>query len=37
MTYSRAYENANIENTKDFINQLIKRYPFAIRSIRTDQ
>lgn len=37
MTYSRAYENANIENTKDFINQLIKRYPFAIISIRTDQ
>ena len=37
MTYSRAYENANIENTKDFINQLIKRYPFTIMSIRTDQ
>jgi len=37
IAYSRAYENANIENTKDFINQLIKRYPFAIMSIRSDQ
>jgi len=37
MTYSKAYENANIESTKDFINQLIKRYPFVIISIRTDQ
>lgn len=37
MTYSRAYENANIENTKLFIHELIRRYPFAILSIRTDQ
>ncbi len=37
MTYSRAYESANIESTKSFINELIKRYPFAIMSIRTDQ
>lgn len=37
MTYSKAYSNANIENTKDFINELLKRYPFAIMSIRTDQ
>ena len=35
--YSKAYENANIENTKDFINELIKRMPFWIMSIRTDQ
>lgn len=37
ITYSKAYENANIENTKLFINELIRRYPFAIISIRTDQ
>lgn len=37
MTYSRVYESANIENTKDFINELVRRYPFAIISIRTDQ
>lgn len=37
MVYSKAYSNANIENTKDFINELIKRYPFSIMSIRTDQ
>jgi len=37
MTYSRAYENANIENTRLFIHELIRRYPFAILSIRTDQ
>ena len=37
MVYSKAYSNANIENTKDFINELLKRYPFAIMSIRTDQ
>jgi len=35
--YSKAYENANIINTKDFINELIKKFPFAIISIRTDQ
>jgi len=37
MVYSKAYEHANIESTKDFINELIRRYPFAIISIRTDQ
>ena len=37
MTYSRAYESANIESTKSFINELIRRYPFAIIGIRTDQ
>lgn len=37
MVYSRAYENANIENTKDFVDRLIKRYPFGIMRIRTDQ
>jgi len=37
MAYSKAYEHANIESTKDFINEIIKRYPFAIISIRTDQ
>jgi len=37
IAYSKAYENANIENTKSFINELIKRYPFSIVSIRTDQ
>lgn len=35
--YSKAYEHANIINTKDFINELIRRFPFAIISIRTDQ
>lgn len=34
---SKAYETANIESTKDFINELIIRYPFSIVSIRTDQ
>jgi hypothetical protein len=37
MTYSKAYESANIENTKKFIDELLQRYPFGIRSIRTDQ
>jgi len=37
MAYSKAYENANTENTKDFVKELIKRMPFQIRSIRTDQ
>lgn len=37
MVYSKAYEHANIINTKDFINELIRRFPFAIISIRTDQ
>lgn len=37
IAYSKAYEHANIENTKDFISELIRRFPFAIRSIRTDQ
>ena len=35
--YSRAYDTANIENTKHFIKELIKRMPFWIMSIRTDQ
>ncbi len=35
--YSKAYEHANIVNTKDFMNELIRRFPFAIISIRTDQ
>lgn len=35
--YSRAYYNANIENTKHFIKELIKRMPFWIMRIRTDQ
>lgn len=37
IAYSKAYENANTENTKDFIKELIRRMPFQIRSIRTDQ
>jgi len=37
IAYSKAYLSANIESTKDFINELIKRYPFSIVSIRTDQ
>ncbi len=37
MAYSKAYESANIENTKKFIDELLQRYPFGIRSIRTDQ
>lgn len=37
ITYSKAYENANIESTKNFINELIRKYPFSIVSIRTDQ
>ena len=35
--YSKAYEHANVLNTKDFINELTRRFPFAIISIRTDQ
>jgi putative transposase len=35
--YSKAYESANIVNTKDFIDELIRRFPFAIIGIRTDQ
>ena len=35
--YSKAYEHANIVNTQDFVNELIRRFPFAIISIRTDQ
>ena len=37
IVYSKAYENANIVNTKDFIDELIRRFPFAIIGIRTDQ
>jgi len=37
IVYSKAYENANTENTKDFIKELIRRFPFAIMSVRTDQ
>ncbi len=37
MVFSKVYENANLENTKDFINELIHRMPFSIKAIRTDQ
>jgi hypothetical protein len=37
IAYSKAYESANIESTKNFINELIRKYPFSIVSIRTDQ
>ena len=37
IAYSKAYESANIENTKNFINELIRRFPFSIVRIRTDQ
>ena len=37
IAYSKVYEHANTENTKDFVKELIRRMPFHIRSIRTDQ
>jgi hypothetical protein len=37
MTYSKAYEHANLESTKDFMDELIKRYPYDMERIRTDQ
>lgn len=37
MTYSKAYEHANLESTKDFMEELIRRYPYDIQRIRTDQ
>lgn len=37
MTYSKAYEHANIENSKDFVEELIRRFPYDIQRIRTDQ
>lgn len=37
LAYSKAYESACVENTKDFIKEIIKRFQFNILSIRTDQ
>ncbi|HRX63727.1 MAG TPA: helix-turn-helix domain-containing protein [Candidatus Absconditabacterales bacterium] len=35
--FSKAYESSCIDSTKDFINELIRRMPFSIKSIRTGQ
>jgi len=35
--YSKTYRNRNIENTKDFIEELLKRCRFKVKAIRTDQ
>ena len=32
-----SYSKANAENTEDFVKQVIKRAPFTIKKIRTDQ
>jgi len=32
-----SYSNANADNTVDFMNKVIKRIPFAIQKVRTDQ
>jgi transposase InsO family protein len=37
MTYSKAYGNANLENSKDFMDEIVRRYPFDIKRVRTDQ
>lgn len=37
IVYSKAYESACLESTIDFINELIRRMPFSIKTIRTDQ
>lgn len=37
IVFSKAYESACVENTKSFINELISKMPFSIKSIRTDQ
>jgi transposase InsO family protein len=37
MTYSKAYEHANLESTKDFMEEIIRRYPCDIQRVRTDQ
>jgi transposase-like protein len=37
IVFSKVYENANLENTKKFIKELISRMPFSIKAIRTDQ
>lgn len=35
--FSKAYESACIESTMDFINEIVRRMPFSISAIRTDQ
>lgn len=37
IVFSKVYESACIESTKDFINELIRRIPFSIKALRTDQ
>jgi len=37
IVFSKAYENACIESTRNFIDELIRRMPFTIKAIRTDQ
>jgi len=37
IVFSKAYESACIESTKDFIDELIRRMPFSIKALRTDQ
>lgn len=35
--YAKIYSTRNKENTMDFLNELIKRFPFRIQKIRMDQ
>jgi hypothetical protein len=37
IVFSKTYESACLESTKDFIQELIHRMPFSIKTIRTDQ
>jgi transposase-like protein len=37
MVYTRAYENANLENTKDFIEYILSHRKSKVARIRTDQ
>lgn len=37
VVFSRVYENATVENTQKFIAELIKRMPFSVTTVRTDQ
>ncbi len=37
IAYSKAYEHGNLENTKDFLEEIIRRYPCDIQRVRTDQ
>jgi len=35
-TYRKVYEGVSAENSKDFLNEVIKRVPFTIKCIQTD-